>query len=93
MLARSWHDESNADNRAFATDLTGLGFSNDPAVSQNGFYQVDTLAGATNSIYEYAGAPERLGDVECLERASVQDSVRTLLAPLFECVRIPGNLS
>jgi type IV pilus assembly protein PilE len=33
-----------ADNRTYATDMTKLGFSADPYITENGYYSIDTAA-------------------------------------------------
>jgi type IV pilus assembly protein PilE len=38
------------DHKTYTTDMTDLGYSSDPASSENGFYRIDVAAGATGSI-------------------------------------------
>lgn len=43
-------EQFHGDNRTFTDDMTQLGYTTDPAISENGNYSVDTVAGTTNSI-------------------------------------------
>jgi type IV pilus assembly protein PilE len=40
----------HADNKTFTTDMAELGFTADPVVSENGFYQADAVSGDTGDI-------------------------------------------
>ncbi len=51
-----------SNNKTFTTDMTQLGYATDPALSENGYYSVDALAGSTNSIAtSYVATAARLG--------------------------------
>lgn len=40
----------HGDNRTFTADMTDLGYATDPAISENGNYSADAVAGSTGSL-------------------------------------------
>lgn len=48
--AAAREEQFYADNRTFTDDMTELGFAADPAISENGNYSVDAVAGSTASL-------------------------------------------
>ncbi|NBC14881.1 MAG: prepilin-type N-terminal cleavage/methylation domain-containing protein [Gammaproteobacteria bacterium] len=51
-----------ADNKTFTTDMTELGFSADPVLSENEYYQADAVAGDTGDIStSFVGTATRRG--------------------------------
>jgi type IV pilus assembly protein PilE len=70
MLVGSRQEEFHADNRTFTIDMTELGFAADPVITENGFYQVDAVAGGTGNIAtSFVATATRIGrqtvDIAC----------------------------
>lgn len=43
-------EQYHADNRSFTANMTQLGYTTDPALSENGYYSGDAIAGPTGSL-------------------------------------------
>jgi type IV pilus assembly protein PilE len=72
------------DRSTYTTDMTQLGYAADPAVSQEGFYTVDTAAGGCGDISlcylitatPVAGSPQA-GDTRCATLRISSEGERT----------------
>jgi type IV pilus assembly protein PilE len=74
LLLDIWgrQEEFFADNRTFTANMVELGFDDDPALSENGFYQADAVAGETADIAtSFIATATRLGtqtaDTRCYD--------------------------
>lgn len=50
LAAAARQEQFMLDRRTYTTDMKALGYAEDPAISEEGFYQVVTAAGACGSI-------------------------------------------